>query len=157
MAGEVQGIFHPVINVSDMDRAVAFFGGVLGLRQTFDDVHDPAAIEALFGFKQPQVRSVVFECGDGSEFELTQYHDPKGRQQNTTAMNDVGMVALALRVSGLRDLMPKVEAAGYLFPSGLVEQTLPDGAILKVAVCIGPDAVKVILVEPPLGRKSLEG
>jgi hypothetical protein len=55
----------------------------------------------------------------------------------------------------LETLVSKIEASGYGFRSGIVEQSLPDGAILKVAVCIGPDRVKVILVEPPPGRKSL--
>jgi catechol 2,3-dioxygenase-like lactoylglutathione lyase family enzyme len=152
----IEGIFHPVINVSDMDKSVAFFGGVLGLKQTFDDMHDPAAIGALFGFRDPKVRSVIFECADRSEFELTEYHDPKGRPGNLE-MNDTGIVALALRVTGVETLVGRVEAAGYHLLSGIVEQTLPDGAILKVAVCIGPDRVKVILVEPPKGRKSLSG
>ena len=153
----IDSVFHPVINVSDMDRAIAFFGGVLGLKQTFDDMHDPAAIGALFGFDRPVVRSAVFECGDRSEFELTEYRTPKGRQTNDTQMNDVGIVALALRVNGIETLAARVEAAGYRLLSGIVEQILPDGAILKVAVCIGPDQVKVILVQPPEGRKSLGG
>ncbi|MEQ1769244.1 MAG: VOC family protein [Devosia sp.] len=153
----VTSVFHPVINVSDMDAAISFFGTVLGLKQTFDDMHDPAAISALFGFTSPVVRSAVFECADRSEFELTEYASPKGKQINDREMNDVGMVALALRVTGVETLAARVEAAGYRLLSGIVEQVLPDGAVLKVAVCIGPDGVKVILVEPPAGRKSLSG
>ena len=153
--GKIEGIFHPVINVSDLDKSIVFFGDTLRLRQTFDDMHDPNAIQALFGFHEPVVRSAVFECPDGSEFELTQYIDPKGRLINDREMNDVGLVALALRVNGLTDLVRWVEDAGYEFLSGIVEQILPNGATLRVAVCVGPDQVKVILVEPPMGRKSL--
>ena len=155
MATEIKGIFHPVICVSDMAQAVAFYGGTLGLRQTFDDMHDPAAISRLFGFVAPVVRSVVFECADRSEFELVEYAQPKGRQTADIEMNDAGLTALALRVEGVIELAGRVEAAGYSLLSGIVEQVLPDGAILRVAVCIGPDKVKVILVEPPAGRKSL--
>jgi catechol 2,3-dioxygenase-like lactoylglutathione lyase family enzyme len=151
----ITSIFHPVICVSDMEKAVAFYGGILGLRQTFDDMHDPAAISQLFGFVEPVVRSVVFECPDRSEFELVEYARPKGRQVADIEMNDVGLTALALRVEGVVELAKKVEAAGYSLLSGVVEQELPDGAILRVSVCIGPDKVKVILVEPPAGRKSL--
>ena len=101
------------------------------------------------------VRSVVFECPDRSEFELVEYAQPKGRQTADIEMNDAGLTALALRVEGVIELAGRVEAAGYSLLSGIVEQELPDGAILRVAVCIGPDKVKIILVEPPAGRKSL--
>ena len=154
---KIEGIFHPVINVSDLDKSIVFFGETLGLVQTFDDMHDPSAIRALFGFHNPMVRSAVFECPDGSEIELTQYIDPKGRLTNDREMNDVGLVALALRVNGLTELVRRVENAGYGLLSGIVEQMLPNGATLQVAVCVGPDQVKVILVELPAGRKSLGG
>ena len=70
-------------------------------------------------------------------------------------MNDAGIAALALRVSGLDEIVEKVTSGGFALSSGIVEQVLPDGAILRVAVCRGPDNVKVILVQPPAGRKSL--
>ena len=157
MAAEIKSIFHAVICVSDMDEAMRFYGGILGLRKTFDDMHDPAAISQLFGFTEPVVRSVIYECADRTEFELVEYARPKGRQTADIEMNDAGITALALRAEGVAELAKRVEAGGYKLLSGIVEQVLPDGAILKVAVCIGPDRVKVILVEPPAGRKSLAG
>ena len=67
----------------------------------------------------------------------------------------IHIVALALRVTGVEELVRRVEGGGFAVTSGIVEQVLPDGAILKVAVCCGPDNVTVILVEPPADRKSL--
>ena len=101
----VESIFHPVISVSDMDTAVGFFGGILGLRQTFDDMHDQAAIARLFGFEAPVVRSVVFECADRTEFELVEFRQPRGRTSTDREMNDAGIAALALRVTGLDRLV----------------------------------------------------
>ena len=151
----VQGIFHPVITVSDMEASVKFYRDILGLRQTFDDMHDPAAISRLFGFDEPVVRSIVLECEDRSEFELIEYHRPRGRPQTDREMNDAGISALALRVTGLPELVRRVKEGGFAILSGIVEQALPDGAILHVAVCLGPDNVKTILVEPPPDRRSL--
>jgi catechol 2,3-dioxygenase-like lactoylglutathione lyase family enzyme len=151
----VNGIFHPVVTVSNMDVAARFYRDILGLRQTFNDMHDPAAISRLFGFNAPIVHSIVLECEDHSEFELIEYRRPRGRETTDREMNDSGISALALRVTGLDDLVRRVEAASYSLLSGIVEQVLPDGAVLRVAVCIGPDNVKTILVEPPVGRKSL--
>ena len=154
-AGLVQGIFHPVVSVSDMDAAMRFYGDILRLKVTFDDMHDPDAIGRLFDFDEPIVRSIVLECPDRSEFELIEYRKPKGRQTTDRKMNDAGISALALRVTGVEELVGRVEGGGFTVTSGIVEQVLPDGAILKVAVCCGPDNVTVILVEPPADRKSL--
>jgi catechol 2,3-dioxygenase-like lactoylglutathione lyase family enzyme len=154
-AARVEGIFHPVISVSAMDDALRFYRDILRLTVTFDDLHDPAAISRLFAFEAPVVRSVVLECADRSEFELVEFRNPKGRRTTDREMNDAGIAALALRVSGLDELVERVHAGGFTLSSGVVEQILPDGAILKVAVCRGPDNVKVILVQPPAGRKSL--
>jgi catechol 2,3-dioxygenase-like lactoylglutathione lyase family enzyme len=151
----VQGIFHPVITVSDMDASVRFYRDILGLKATFDDMHDPGAIHRLFGFDEPIVRSIVLECEDRSEFELIEYRRPRGRSHTDREMNDAGISALALRVTGLTELVRRVEQGGFSVLSGIVEQALPDGAVLRVAVCTGPDNVKTILVEPPAGRKSL--
>jgi hypothetical protein len=60
-------------------------------------------------------------------------------------------------VTGLDEVVGRVRSGGFTLTSGVVEQVLPDGAILRVAICRGPDNTKVILVEPPEGRKSLAG
>jgi catechol 2,3-dioxygenase-like lactoylglutathione lyase family enzyme len=153
--GVVHGIFHPVISVSDMEVAIRFYRDILGLTVTFDDNHDPDAIARLFGYDEPVVRSTVLECEDRSEFELVEFKRPRGRPTTDRGMHDAGIAALALRVSGLDEIVGRVEAGGFRLSSGIVEQILPDGAILRVAVCIGPDNVKTILVQPPSGRKSL--
>ncbi|MBA3516540.1 MAG: VOC family protein [Rhizobiales bacterium] len=154
-AGTVQGIFHPVISVSDIDASLRFYRDILRLSATFDDFHDSLAIARLFGFAEPRVRSAILECADRSEFELVEFQQPRGRQTTDQGMNDAGIVALALRVRNLVELVGRVEAGGLTISSGIVEQILPDGAVLRVAVCTAPDGVRIILVEPPEGRRSL--
>lgn len=152
--GRIEGIFHPVICVSDMEGALRFYRDILQLRVTFDGLHDPIAIAKLFGFHAPNLRSVILECPDMSEFELVEYRHPRGRASTDREMNDAGIAALALRVCDLESLAERIASAGFTLTSGVVDQRLPDGATLKVAICRGPDNVKVILVEPPVGRKS---
>jgi len=153
--GTVRGIFHTVIGVSDMTQALTFYRDVLGLRVTFDDYHDPKAISRLFEVADPVVRSVVLECPDRTELELIEYERPRGAATDDRRMWDAGLVALALRVEDLTSLMGRVADNGYAMPTGLVEQMLPDGSILKVVVVTGPSGATVILVEPPPGRRSL--
>ena len=151
------GIFHPVVSVSDMERSLGFYRDALGLAVTFDDHHDPAAISALFGFESPEVRSVIVRCPDGSEIELVEYERPRGRPRSERAPNDAGILAVNLRVTDIEGLVGTVLEGGYAVPSGVVDQILPDGGVIRVAVTMGPDGETIILVELPAGRTSLGG
>ena len=153
----IVGIFHPVVSVNAMDRSLAFYRDALGLTVTFDDYHDPAAISALFGIDEPRVRSIVVQCPDGSEIELVEYERPRGKPRSERAPNDAGILAINLRVTEIESLVDRVRGAGFAVPSGIVDQTLPDGGVIRVAVTIGAEGETVILVELPEGRASLGG
>ena len=154
-AGVVHGIFHPVISVESLDEALIFFRDALRLRVTFDGYHDPSAIQNLFGYAEPIVHSAVVECPDGSEIELIQFEHPTSRPNGTIEMYETGVVALALRVTGLESLVRHVKEFGFSMTTEIVFQELLDGANLMVAVCDAPSNIRLILVEPPVGRKSL--
>ncbi|MBX3030607.1 MAG: VOC family protein [Chloroflexi bacterium] len=154
MAG-VAGVFHPAISVSDMDEAVRYYRDLLGLRVTFDDDHDPAAISALFGYTEPRVHAVVVSCPDGSELELVRFSQPQGRTTVDREPADAGILSVNLRVTGIEAIVERLRAGGYPPSSELVPQRLPDGGIIKVQVCQAPDGVTIILVELPEGRDRL--
>ena len=75
----VLGVFHPTITVSDMEGALNFYRDVLGLRPTFDGLHEPAALSRLLGYAEPEVRAVIVQAPDGTEIELAEFRRPKGR------------------------------------------------------------------------------
>jgi catechol 2,3-dioxygenase-like lactoylglutathione lyase family enzyme len=151
----VRGIFHPVVSVADMAASVHYYRDVLGLTVSFDDYHDPAAISQLFGLPDPRVHSVVVALPDSSEIELVEYEQPRGRSLVERQPQDAGLLAINLRVDEIEALKARIEAAGFGFGSPIVEQTLPDGGVIKVLVCKAPDGVTIILVELPAGRGSL--
>jgi catechol 2,3-dioxygenase-like lactoylglutathione lyase family enzyme len=151
----VQGIFHPVVSVADMTESVRYYRDALGLTVTFDDYHDPQAISELFGLVDPRVHSVIVGCPDGSEIELVEYEQPRGRPRLERQPQDAGLLAINLRVEAIDELRNRIQAAGFGFGSPIVLQTLPDGGTIKVLVCKAPDGVTVILVELPVGRGSL--
>ena len=110
MDGGVAGLFHPVIAVSDMAEAVRFYRDLLGLRVTFDDYHDPAAISMLFGIREPVVHAVVVSCPDGSEIELVEFEHPR----RATARRDPGqpgVMAVNLLVHGVDAIVDRLRAA----------------------------------------------
>jgi catechol 2,3-dioxygenase-like lactoylglutathione lyase family enzyme len=154
MAGTVAGLFHPVIAASDLTRTVAYFRDLLGLRVTFDEDHDPSAIEALFGLPRPAVHAVVVSCPDGSEIELVQLTS-ESRSVAARAPFDPGLMAVNLLVHDVDAIVDRLTTGGYPPSSPVVPQTLPDGGVIRVVVCPAPDGVTVILVELPPGRTSL--
>ena len=133
---------------------VAFFRDLLGLRVTFDDAHDPAAIRALFGLEAPTVQAVVVSCPDGSEIELVQLTSETRSAARRSAF-DPGLMAVNLLVRDIDMIVRRLTAAGYPPTSPVVPQTLPDGGMIRVVVCRAPDDVTIILVELPPGRTSL--
>lgn len=154
MGGSVVALFHPVIAVSDMTEAVSFYRDLLGLRVSFDDYHDPAAISALFGVSEPVVHGVVVSCPDGSEIELVEFERPR-RPIASRSPGDPGLMAVNLLVTDVEEIVQRLTAAGYEPSSPVVPQTLPDGGGIKVVVCRAPDGVSILLVELPPGRSSL--
>ena len=158
MQSVVQGIFHPVVAVRNLDEALLFWRDALGLRVAFDEYHDPEAIASLFGYEQPIVHSVVVSCPDASEIELVEFENPRGLPAERRNAGDIGLFSINLRVTGVEALVERMLTGGYeLTSDGVVDQVLPDGGVIKVAVVRGPDEVTVILVELPEGRESLAG
>jgi catechol 2,3-dioxygenase-like lactoylglutathione lyase family enzyme len=157
MAGTIEGIFHPVVGVRSMSEAVRFWRDALGLRVSFDDYHDPAAISDLFGYTDPVVHSVVVSCPDGTEIELVEFENPRGADSPRSA-GDIGYFSLNFRVTDIDAVVGRVKSAGFTLTSkGIVDQVLPDGGVIRVAVIHGSDDVIVILVQLPEGRASLAG
>jgi catechol 2,3-dioxygenase-like lactoylglutathione lyase family enzyme len=128
--GSVLGVFHSTITVSDMEQALAFYRDVLGLRPTFDGLHEPAALSRLLGYAEPEVRAVIVQAPDGTEIELAEFRRPKGRARVDRDWADAGLSLLSLRVTGIVELMARIIGAGFSLTSELVHQTLPDGAVV---------------------------
>jgi catechol 2,3-dioxygenase-like lactoylglutathione lyase family enzyme len=89
------------IPVTDMDRAVAFYTGVLGFRQVADREVAGSEYERLFGVFGLRLRRVRLQLG-GDAVELTQFLAPRGRPlpQDTRA-NDRWFQHIAIIVDDL--------------------------------------------------------
>jgi catechol 2,3-dioxygenase-like lactoylglutathione lyase family enzyme len=151
----VDGVFHPAISVPDMAEATRYYRDLLGLRVTFDDHHDPAAISALFGYPEPRLHAIVVGCPDGSELERVEWEQPRGRPIVPREPRDAGILSVNLRVRDIEALVARLAEGGYPSSSGIVPQALPDGGVIKVAICPAPGGVTIILVELPEGRGGL--
>lgn len=115
MIEKVQNVFY---RVADMDRAVGFYGGVLGLKMKFRD-----------GDKWAE-----FDAGNVSlGLELLEGQGTAG----------AGGGVVVLRGPGLDDLLARVKGAGYA-AIGEIEQR-PYGRIARFS---DPDGNEVNFLEP---------
>jgi catechol 2,3-dioxygenase-like lactoylglutathione lyase family enzyme len=138
-----------------MDAALDFFCRLLGMRVTFDRVHDPSIIGALTGYSDPDVRAAIVEAPDGTEFELAEFRRPRGRSTVEHEWCDVGINFITLRVEQLDDLVARLRDSGVAFTGPPVEERLPDGAVNRVVYCFGPGGITICLAELPRGRRIL--
>lgn len=148
----VRGIDHLNIVVSDMDRSLAFYTGVLGFTRTKEARLEGEWIERIVGLRGVKAHAVfIVPPGGEPRIELLQYFAPTGvtLAENSRA-NTVGLRHFALRVDDIAAVTARLQAAGVsvfsaptLVPSGVVQhdagsKTLvyfldPDGVIIELA------------------------
>ena len=94
----ITGIHHANCTVSDMDRSIAFYRDMLGLRLLYMFEHgDKKPVhpsgKSGTGIGGAYLKLAVFQAGDKPDdrFELIQYVTPKGKPYDRRQRCDVGM------------------------------------------------------------------
>ena len=150
----IRGIDHLNIVVADMDRALAFYCGVLGFAKTKEAWLEGDWIERIVGLRGVRAHAVFIELpGGGPRIELLKYEAPAGVavKENSQA-NTLGLRHFALRVDDIVAVTARLRAAGVTVwgeptrvPGGVVKfdeggggKTLvyfldPDGVIVELA------------------------
>ena len=143
-------INHVNIVVSDMERSLAFYAGLLGMRVTFEVMLEGEWIDRVTGLTGVRARCVFCQPpGGGARFELLQYQYPEGAQgSENSAPHTQGLRHVALEVEDLDAEYARLTAAGMRFVSapvavpfgvaGSVRKRLcycldPDGALVEIA------------------------
>jgi len=148
----VEAVDHLNIVVSDMGRSVAFYTGVLGLRETKRAWLEGAWIESVAGLPGVRAEVVFVEPGGGGpRVELIQYHAPLGAEIGVnSAANTLGLRHMAFRVGDIFGEYARMRGLGveFLGPPVLVPQGVvrhdggekhlcyfydPDGVLLELA------------------------
>jgi len=141
--GEVQ---HIAISVSNMDEALEFYCGLLGLEVMMDmELERDPAIEAILGVKDIKMRYVLF-TGMGAKLNLLEFKNPKG--ENVAAKlrpYDQGIHHIAFSVDDVEAAYKELSAKGVKFISP-PQQT----GLAKANAMLGPDGVVIELFELPI-------
>lgn len=106
---------HVNVVVSDMDRSVAFYSEILGLKRGFETVLEGAWIESVTGLPGARARCVFMEAApDGARLELLQYLTPAGEQLAPNRLpNTIGIRHVAFVVEDLDAVHARLSALGH--------------------------------------------
>ena len=142
---------HLNLVVADMARSLAFYIGLLGMRQTFDVMLQGEWIEDVTGCKNAHARCVfVMPEGGGCRLELLQYLSPEGIVLAPNALpHTLGLRHFALEVDDLDGWYTRLRSAGVPFvsPPVTVPFRLVQGIQKRLCYCHDPDGVIVEFCE----------
>jgi len=118
----IQWMNHTGFVVSDMARSLAFYCGLLGLKEERNWVRDGDYISRITGYPGARLHIVYLGLGDmRHSVELIQYLTAAGGRVSPTARNDVGATHLGIIVDDLDSLYRELSAKGVKFASAPVE------------------------------------
>ena len=116
----LERIDHVNLVVADMQRMVAFYRDVLGMRLTKQAVISGAWIEAVTGLSPVEAEVAFLKASSGPGIELIRYRAPKSpRPDGSGRPNTQGFRHIAFRVTDLDRLVAAIEAAGIKMLSGV--------------------------------------
>ena len=138
--GEVQ---HIAISVSDMEEALRFYCGLLGLDVMMDmELDRDPAIEAILGVKDLKMRYVLLG-GEGAKLNLLEFENPKGKNvARKLRPYDQAIHHLAFFVDDIEAAYKELSAKGVEFIS-----PPQDSGIVKTNAMRGPDGVVIELMQ----------
>lgn len=143
-------IDHVNIVVTDMERSIAFYSNVLGLKRSFEALLEGDWIETVTGLCGLRAHCVFMETDDARvRLELLQYLAPTGQSLSPNSLpNTCGLRHLAFTVDDIEALVARLREAGALLLSDPVTVPFavgkmgrkrlcyfhdPDGTLLEVA------------------------
>ncbi|MGH1569687.1 VOC family protein [Methylobacterium sp. P31] len=125
------GIDHSAVTVTDLDAALAFLTGPLGLTVSQRGLNQGAEQARLDGVDDPQVDVIALEPPDPApHVELLHYRRPAGRHPISFSPSDRATTRYVFSADDPRGLSRALDSAG------LTPQTSADGAAVY---CAGPD------------------
>jgi catechol 2,3-dioxygenase-like lactoylglutathione lyase family enzyme len=140
----MRSIRHAGIVVTDMERSVHFYGGLLKLKVVKDFSEKGGYIETITGLEGVDLHMVKLEAEDGSMIELLKYRSHTGASGPSRRLCDTGCTHVAFTVDSIEDEYKRLSEHGVEFLSPPCES--PDG-YARVAFCKDPDGVFIELVE----------
>ena len=132
------------IVVSDIDKSLEFYGGLLGLKIQKDMLEQGAHLDNMLALQGVRVRTVKMGADDGNLVELLWYASHPRTREHANEICEIGASHVAFTVENLDEEYARLRERGVRFNSS--PQESPDGKA-KVAFCQDPDGTFIELVE----------
>ena len=141
---------HLAVTVSDMDRSLQFYCGLLGLKQ--DGAHDleGQTISRMAGKPRVRMKVVRLTCPATPKIkiDLQQYLEPPSRLADSK-LGDVRNTHFCMEVDDIQRTYTELKAKGVQFVSEPVFFDLEDAGKLGVVFFLDPDGNVLELVAYP--------
>jgi catechol 2,3-dioxygenase-like lactoylglutathione lyase family enzyme len=149
MPGELSDLrfCHLVVGVTDMDRALSFYRGLLGMDVVFDQLISGGAFNAALHASRQQEGRVVGGVIGGLMIELLSLGGSKPTE--ATRRGIVGIQNVSLSVTDLDDTFQRIKEAGYQ-----PDQTPFEIGGVRMFFVKDPDGTPVEFIELPGGARS---
>ncbi len=141
----IRSIHHPCICVSDMEKSLALYQGLLGLEKVQDMIFEGEMIERLLEVEKPKFRIVHLKAG-GSVLELMAFIEPRGERRAGLMANDLGITHFCFEVADAGEVFDTIKEAGYAFSTD-EPVTTPTGR--RVGYFRDPDNILVEILQEP--------
>lgn len=149
--------FHFSFTVSDIERSIAFYRDLLGLKLVHRMVHDQKYTSSQIGFADALLKVALLNVDgmpqgpspSGHVLELIEYVNPRGEPLDA-ATNRPGAAHLALQVDDLAAEFARLQAAGVQFRSEApvrVTHGRHSGGL--TCYLLDPDGITLELLELP--------
>lgn len=146
----MKAIRHTGITVTNLKKAMGFYGDLLGFKSVRKMEECGDFIEKISGLKKgAKVTTVKMAADDGSLIELLYYHSRPTPHAKNKRINTIGLSHIAFTVEDIDAEYIRLSKVGVKFNS--VPQVSPDN-YAKVAICRDFDGNLIELVEV-LGEK----
>ena len=140
----ITALRHTGLVVADLDRALAFWCGLLGFRVARRMDESGAHIDAMMGLKDVRVTTVKLAAPDGNLIEILHFQSHPDRPAWEGTPFSTGFTHVALTVDDVDAEYRRLAEAGVTFDAP--PQESPDHTA-KVTYCRGPEEILLELVE----------
>jgi catechol 2,3-dioxygenase-like lactoylglutathione lyase family enzyme len=139
-----KNVRHAGIVVRDMERSLAFYRDLLGLKPVIDFTEQGEFIATLTGAASVRLRMVKLVADNGGMVELLQFLSHPQSPRSNNHLWDTGPTHVAFTVENIDQIYKDWTAKGIEFTCP--PQVDPPGTA-KVTFCRDPDGVYLELVE----------
>ena len=97
----ILGMNHTGFVVSDLEKSVAFYRDIVGLKAMEIRERDGGPISHILGYENTHIRIGELQYGDGHMIELIQYVHPPGVERPSSERNFFGAAHIAFEVDDI--------------------------------------------------------